>query len=327
MTEEARLYHNRAAMTHYAINNSKIRVLPIIMWGIIIGVAAYFANKVSFSDANGIISPLPNSTSSPSTLQILFDGKARSQNELITKIKSLTEKKQGFFSVYIYDITNNSGVGINETTILTAASVNKLPILAALYYENEAGTLDLDRRITLQAKDIQDFGTGTLRYQGPGGLYSLKTLAQLLIEKSDNTAAYVLTQIIGESRIQELVEKWDLRQTDIKNNKTSNKDMALLLTKMYTEQIVGHALTTEMIGFLDDSDFENRLPKLLPETIDVYHKIGNEVGYIHDVGIIALRDKPYFLGVMTNDILDVEETEQTIAEISKLVFDYMNNKK
>lgn len=326
MTDEPRLYHNRAAMTQYLIHKRKIRILPIITWIIIIGVAAYFANKVSFSDANGIISPLPNSTSSPSTLQILFDGKIRSQNELITKIKTLTEKKQGFYSVYIYDLTANTGIGINETTILTAASVNKLPVLAALYYENEAGTLDLDQRITLQAKDIQDFGTGVLRYQGPGGLYSLKTLAQLLIEKSDNTAAYVLTQIIGESRIQELVEKWGMSQTDIINNKTSNKDMALLLTKMYKEQIVGHALTTEMIGFMDDSDFENRLPKLLPETVKIYHKIGNEVGYVHDVGIITLRDRPYYLGVMTNDILDVEDTETTIAEISKFVFDYMNSR-
>lgn len=326
MTEEPGLIHNRAAMTQYMVKQRKIRIVPIIVWAIIIGVAAHFANKVSFSDANGIISPLPNSTSSPSTLQILFDGKARSQNELVTKIKALTEKKQGFYSVYIFDLTNNTGIGINETTILTAASVNKLPILAALYYENESGTLDLDRRITLQAKDIQDFGTGVLRYQGPGGLYSLKTLAQLLIEKSDNTAAYVLTQIVGESRIQELVEKWGMSQTDIKNNKTSNKDIALLLTKMYKEQIVGHALTTEMIGFMDDSDFENRLPKLLPETVDVYHKIGNEVGYIHDVGIITLRDRPYYLGVMTNDILDVEDTEQTIAEISKYVYDYMNSR-
>ena len=253
---------------------------------------------------------------------------AASETELITSIKKFLEKEKGFYSVYIFDMSKNEGYGFNETTILTGASVNKLPILATLYFLAQKGTIDLDERITLQAGDIQNFGTGTLRYESPGSVYSLKTIAQLLIQKSDNTAGYILgEQMIGMDRIQQTMESWGLQQTDMVNNKTSNKDMALLLTKIYKGQVTNQAYTQEMLGFMKDTDFENRLPRHIPKTTPVYHKIGNEVGVIHDVGIVALPQNPYYIGVMTNDIIDVEHTENVIADIAKLAFDFYQKKK
>lgn len=248
---------------------------------------------------------------------------AETEQELLTIIKKRMEKEKGFYSVYIFNIGNNEGLGINETTILTAASVNKVPILATLYFLAQKGTIDLDTRITLQAGDIQDFGTGVLRYETPGAVYSLKSIAQLLIQKSDNTAGFILgDEIIGLDTIQETMEGWGLQQTDMVQNKTSNKDMALLLTKIYKGQVTNSAYTQEMLGFMKDTDFENRLPRHIPKTVPVYHKIGNEVGIVHDVGIVALPKNPYYIGVMTNDIIDVEHTEDVIADISKLVFDF-----
>ena len=99
--------------------------------------------------------------------------------------------------------------------------------------------------------------------------------------------------------------------------------MALLLSKMYKRQITSEAQSTEMIGFMDKSDFENRLPALLPKDVSVYHKIGNEIGNVHDVGIIAFANHPYILSVMTNDITDEPTAENAIAQISKMVFDFM----
>lgn len=277
-----------------------------------------------------IVSPLAMEVKLNNSSPIIFakaspsDRKSdTNETTLLENLKTYTEKQTGIYSVYIYDLTGKRGFGFNETTIFTAASVIKVPILAALYYEAQQEKIDLDRRITIQAKDIQDYGTGVIRYEGPGGVYSLKSLAQILIEKSDNTAAYVLTTILGEKRIQELVDQWGLTQTDIHNNKTSNSDIARLMTKMYTGQITNQAFTQEMIGFMDDTDFENRLPALLPDDVKVYHKIGNEVGNIHDVGIVVLPKRIYYIGVMTNDVLNDATAEKSIAEISKMVYDYM----
>ena len=241
--------------------------------------------------------------------------------ELKEKVNNEINTAEGTYSVYFYDLITGDNFGINEEMILTAASVNKIPILAALYYYAEKGVIDLDKMITLQASDIQDYGTGSIRYDKPGTSYSIKTLGRLMMEKSDNTAAYLLaSEIIGLSEIQKLAEDWGMSQTNINDNKSSVRDIFSVLNKMYKGEITSPELTLEMLGFMDDSDFEDRIPKGIPPNITVIHKTGNEVGNVHDAGIIDLPDRPYYLGVMTTDITNEEETKKKIARISQIVF-------
>lgn len=250
----------------------------------------------------------------------------KSQEELLEKINSIISTSSGTYSIYAYDINKNKGFGINEEMILDAASVNKIPILASLYHLSEKGEVDLEKKIIPQKKDVQDYGAGIIHYQPTGTPYSIRTLARLMMEKSDNTAAYVLaSKVIGISKIQNLVDLWGLSQTKMMENKTSTKDMATLLIKMYQGEITNKQLTAEMFGFMKKSDFDDRLPQGLPEGITIYHKTGNEVKKIHDVGIIDLKDKPYYLGILTTDITDEEKTKKNMAEISRLVFEYMES--
>lgn len=237
---------------------------------------------------------------------------------VIDQIKKIIDSQTGTYAIYFYDLSTNSGWGINEKTIITAASVAKLPILAALYYQAEKKEADLDDLVTVQSSDLRD-GTGVLQ---ANEVYSVKTLARLMMEKSDNTAAHLLGIYLGIDKIQKLVDEWGLGQTVMADNKTSPYDIATLLTKIYRGEIAGRALTDEMMGFMDDSDFEDRLPALLPKDIKVYHKIGTELNSIHDVGIINLAQRPYILGVFTHGISDEAQTVSTIAKISQVVFDY-----
>lgn len=245
------------------------------------------------------------------------------QNTLLDQIKILLSKTRGTYSVYIFNLNEEKGFGINEKTIYTAASVNKIPILVVLYYLADKKQVDLDKTITLQKNDIQDYGTGKLRYEKPGSVYSLKTLAKYMIENSDNTAAYILgEEIIGMDKIQKLVNTWGLTQTNMKENKTSSYDMALLFAKIYKNEIANQALTEELLDHMDDSEFEDRIPMFLPKNIKIYHKIGTEIGNIHDAGVINIDGNPYYLGVFSNDITDEKEAKNTIATISKIVYDF-----
>lgn len=249
-----------------------------------------------------------------------------SQKELVSKIESEIKDINGTFSVYVYDINHKIDFGINENTIITAASVNKIPILAALYFLAGKNKLDLEKIIVVQPSDIQDYGTGSIRYDKPGSSYSIKSLARLMMEKSDNTAAYLLgTQIIGLSKIQELINSWGLTQTDMVENKSSVKDISILLIKMYKGEITTSSLASEMLGFMDKSDFDDRIPEGLPEGIKFYHKTGDEVRKIHDVALVELKNRPYYLGVFTYDITDEQLTKKTISNISKVVYDYMKS--
>ena len=276
-----------------------------------------------------VISPLatdqqPTGTTKTRTSILSVLSQKKDPDELKQRIKDTIGLAWKNYSVLVVGIDSDFTVAINEEEIFTAASVNKIPILAALYTEVQSRNVDLDTVITLQQADIQDYGTGSIRYASAGTTYSVKTLAKLMMQQSDNTAAYILaTHIVGMDTIQELLTSWNLIQTDMVHNKTSNADIALLMKKIYQGNIANAANTKEMLTFFKDGEFEDRIPALLPKDVTVYHKIGTEIGIMHDVGFIIGPTTKYYIGLMVSDVTNEEEATKLMATVSKLVYDYM----
>lgn len=256
----------------------------------------------------------------------LFSSPQEEKDRFVTLLKDQTKRQlagaAGNYGIYYADITTGQQFGINEKQIFTAASVNKVPIVAVLYHLDHTKKIDLDETLTLQAKDIQDYGTGSLRYKKPGGIYSLKTLAKLSLQESDNTAAYILAQRIGVPVIQRTITSWGLTQTDMANNKTSAYDMYLLYKRIYELKVTNLAKTQELLGFMIDTDIEDRLPARLPQDTNVYHKTGDATGSLHDVGIVNKEKTVFFLGILTSDIGNQETaTKERIGDIAKSIYD------
>ena len=297
---------------------------PLLPFLAAMTILALIAMLIVSQRANStVVSPLPNDAPSTFSFPNLFARK-KDPEELRKKIQTLVGNTWKNYSVYIKDYASGFTLGMNETVIFSAASVNKIPIIAALYWQVQNQAVDLDTTVTIQASDVQYYGTGTIQSDPPGSTYSVKTLARLMMQQSDNTAAYILANYtVGLDTIQTLVSRWGLTQTDIAKNKTSNKDMEILMDKIYTGKITNTAYTQEMLAFFKDSDFEDRLPALLPKGVTVYHKIGNGQGAIHDIGIVQSANLTYYIGILTSDITNEEESVKLAAAISKAVYDYL----
>ena len=84
-------------------------------------------------------------------------------------------------------------------------------------------------------------------------------------------------------------------------------------------------MSEEMLAFLKDSDFEDRIPALLPKDAVVYHKIGTAVGEVHDAGVVVYGKTKYYIGIFTKDIGDEEQAANLMADVSKIIFDYMTH--
>lgn len=249
--------------------------------------------------------------------------KAQTENTALKeKIQKLVKEQKGNYGISFKDLKTGNYFGINQEMMMTAASVNKVPIIAVLYSLENKGKINFNDQVTLQKEDLQDYGTGSLRYQKPGGTYSIKTLAKLTLQQSDNTAAHILANKIGEEVIQSTINSWGLKQTDIINNQTSSSDMQRLFEKIYRYEITTEGKTREFLSFMTETENEDRLPADLPSSASVIHKTGDGVGFIHDVGIIRVKGHTFFLGVLTSDIGSEEaQTRQTIAEIAKIIAD------
>ena len=246
--------------------------------------------------------------------------------DLKNEVEEIIKNKKGSYSVYYTDLNSGKFFGLSENQINTAASVNKLPIIAALYYLDNKNKISLDDQVTIQQVDVQDYGTGSIRYQEMPQTYSLKNLAKLSLKESDNTAAHVINVKIGEENVQKLVDSWGMKQTNMTNNKTTVFDMSILLNKIYKNQITSPAKTKELLEFMTETDFEDRLTKDLPTDVKTYHKSGDGQGFVHDVGIIVSDKGIYYLGVMSSDVNGKEdEAKNTIAQISKRVFESLGN--
>lgn len=314
-------------MLEYSINNpgskqtppsKKINAKAIFVLVLLLFFGAFFLIKNILSNTSD--ENVLSDTVAPSPPVKLIG----SSKELLDKIKLLTPPVGGTYAVYIYDIKSGKELGINDQMIFTAASLNKLAILSVLYQQAAENKIDLDKIIIPQKEDIQNYGTGSIQYDPPNTPYSIKTLAKLMIEQSDNTAAYLLGNVvIGLPQIQKQIEDWGLLQTDMVNNKTSAKDMSVLLKKIYNGEITSKPYTLEMLEFMNKTDFEDRIPTGVPQDVKTYHKTGDEIGKIHDAAIVELPDKPYILVVLSEEITDEDKAKQTIAQISRDVYEFM----
>lgn len=238
------------------------------------------------------------------------------RDELVEYLKA----QKGDFSVYYEDLVTGDNFSIHGNTVLTAASLNKLPVVGYLYHLAAKKEIDLQDTIVIQESDIQDYGTGSIRYQKPGQQYTLQSLARLALNQSDNTAAHVLNIRLGEDNIQAYAYQIGMGSTNMIDNDTSARDIGKFFQMLYQNKITSKALTSEMLEYLENTEFEDRIVPLLPKNIHVYHKTGDGVNFIHDGGIISNGKTPFILVVMSSNITDEKLTKATISKIAQIVF-------
>lgn len=230
---------------------------------------------------------------------------------------------KGSWSIYYKDLKTGEKFGIDENKVLTAASLNKILIIAYLYNQAKAGKINLEDKISIQKDDIQDYGTGSIRYGGEGQIYSLKELSKLSLEQSDNTAAHVLVLRLGEDKVQKFGETLGLSATKIEENKTSAYEIGQLLELIYTNKITSAPLAREVLDFMKDTDFEDRLARDLPSNVAIYHKAADATNMVHDAGIID-SGSPFILSILTENISDEEEAKKNIGKLAKFIYDQRN---
>lgn len=239
------------------------------------------------------------------------------RDDVITYLKS----QKGEYNVCYYDLVSDESFGVHPDTVLTGASLNKLPIVAYLYHLASQKEIDLQESVVIQKADIQDYGTGILRYDQPGKTYTLQYLAQLSMQKSDNTAAHVLDIRLGEENVQAYAYQIGMTATSMVDNDTSCRDVETFYKNLYRNKIASGVFTKELLGYMENTDFEDRIPRFLPKSVHVYHKTGDGVNFIHDGGIVVSGKNSYVLVVTSSNIPDEEKAKVTIGTISKIVLD------
>lgn len=207
----------------------------------------------------------------------------------------------GQVGFYYKDLTTGETVTYRAEETFQAASVIKLPILAAVYLRAQDAPGLLDERLAVREEDKLP-GCGALQHIKGERDYDIASLCRLMTVISDNTAANVLLRRFGMEELNADFARLGLTRTrlyrllfDAKaaerglENLFVPREMGELLERMYHGTLVSPQADGAMLALLKAQQINHKIPGYLRADIPVAHKTGEDTGIANDVGIVFAR--------------------------------------
>jgi beta-lactamase class A len=153
---------------------------------------------------------------------LCFSAHAQSKPASNTELEHLKSQiqniRQGFpgdMAVYMKNLKTGEEIDIDADSIYETFSVIKIPIMAEVLHQAEAGKFSLDDRIVLKAAD-ERLPSGLLYTMQPGLNPTIRDLITLMIIISDNVATDLLADKVGRNNITGYMHELGLHDTSIK---------------------------------------------------------------------------------------------------------------
>jgi beta-lactamase class A len=252
--------------------------------------------------------------------------------DLQLRIAALSLHAPGRVGIAVEDLATGMTSGYNDAASLPAASTIKIPVMVEVFKQMEAGEIDLNRVVTLQARD-RDWGWGDMADAPVGTRRTVKQLLWLMITNSDNTATNELIRLVGRGDINATMGSLGLRTTHLGDSirsetdtiryalRTSPHDMLVLLDKIARDKMIDAWSSRQMLAILEGQKHNSLLPVPLPQGTLVAHKTGSLHDTLNDVGIVYSGDEPYVIAVMTTQLPDLSLGRAFIHKVSRIAYD------
>jgi beta-lactamase class A len=220
----------------------------------------------------------------------------------------------GSYGVYLEDLGTGAAIGIGETSRLEAASVIKVPEAIYLLRQADAGAVNLDDSIDLEAGDFMG-GTGTLYGRAHAGdRYTYRQLLALLIQQSDNTAWLALRRVLGDAAINAYAASVGAGDCSQVTDWCSARSAGHMMAELARGRLVSAASTRLLMGLLETTVFNDRINYYLPGTT-IAHKVGMDGSVRNDCGVV-LSAHPFAICVFTTGS-DIDQGMQVIRDIAR----------
>ncbi len=242
---------------------------------------------------------------------------------------------------YIYfDYLNNaSWVGLNEKDLFYAASTIKVPLAMALFKAVEDGKLKLADSYALDELDLNE-GFGELYKVGPDKEFTVEELVKIMLEQSDNTAMNAVNNIFKKIGIEDPFADiygfmgWESGGIELMpeigqapNYQQINlKTLSNMFLTLYNAKYVNIEHSQQILEYLSNSSFNDKIVAGVPEDIVVAHKIGvaSLAETFSDCGIIYALNRHYLLCLGSNGA-DEKSANKFMVEVSKVVYQFVIN--
>lgn len=239
----------------------------------------------------------------------------------------------GVAGFYVRDLKSGAGYGVRADQVFFSASTIKVPVMIAVYRRIDEGKLDYSDRIVTTEEDWAA-GAGWLRWQTPGARSTVEDALWLMITQSDNVATNALVRLVGgPDYVNEVARSLGARDTVLYwklsseraavpslDNRTTPRDMALLLARIRSGKAASGYACREMLGLLEQNNLEWWIEGGVPPGIRVANKGGWLDATYNDAGVVEYEERPYVLAVFTEYGPGLQEGGEYLQRISRSVW-------
>ncbi|WP_341356380.1 serine hydrolase [Rossellomorea sp. y25] len=252
------------------------------------------------------------------------------------RILCAIDKKIGRGRVSVVIDLPSYSIQINNETPYSAASLIKVPILLEGFRQAEQGKIDLNDTVMVP-KEERVGGAGVLKTLSENISLTVEDLLTLMIIVSDNTATNLIIDRLGSDAINSLCNSIALKHTKLSrklmdfqamkqgyDNVTSASDIITCLRILDQGQIFSEQSREKMLYILHQQQLDTKLPaKMDKDKVYIANKTGELPGVEHDCAIVRCEEKTAYIAVLIDELGENESARDTIAEIGKLLYDYL----
>ncbi|MCD8398702.1 MAG: serine hydrolase [Lachnospiraceae bacterium] len=269
------------------------------------------------------------------------NGESRHKEAYWENLRRRLEAMPGNASVVYKNLSDGETFTYRPEEPHIAASVIKMFLMAAVFQGFKDGDFAPEDRIVVRREDCVP-SCGVLTYLQEEPAVRIRDLVELMIIVSDNTAANVLFDLVGEERLAHFLRgTLGLEKTVFSRkmfdsgraaqgieNYVTAADAAWFLEAIYRGELISPEASAEMYQILTHQRLNGKIPfylHTLPDSPVIAHKTGEDAGTTHDVAVIESRDSyekqkngsdAFILCFLGNET-DVPKYERLIAETAR----------
>ncbi len=299
----------------------RVKIVPTLL---VLGLAARAGAAPFFVSASGSVSA--------GLRPYDLDEKQAKWATMETAVRKKVAAFRGEVGLVIRDLGTGWTIQIDPDKAFPAASMVKVPIMAACLEAKMEGRLSLEDRMTLKRSD-KTLGSGLLRRKRSGSVFTVDQLVELMVAHSDNTATNMLIDRLGLDYLQESFRAMGLERTNLARkmmdfdsrgkgieNYTTAREMADILERMYRKDCLSPEVSGMSLDYLKSQKVNDRIPRLLPKNVVVAHKTGLEREVCHDAGIVFTEHGDFLISVFTRTTRGPRTAKSLIASVSALAY-------
>ncbi len=236
-------------------------------------------------------------------------------------------------SVYVWDYETGNYTDINASAIFPAASIIKIPVLIDLFKSIEIGAIDLNEKMPL-TEYYRTEGSGDLQFMAQNSMWTIDTLARIMITNSDNSATNMLiSKLGGMTEVNQSIRDWGIKNTEIHtwlpdlggSNYSTTKEMARMLYNIDSnEKFLTEASRQKIFEYMGHVHNDRLIQAGLGKGSIFYHKTGDIGTMLGDAGIVVTpKGNKYIIAIFAKRPHNSVHGKEFIVKASEIIYNYM----